>query len=137
MPIVLTKPTLDVGIVTTDPAPMVEFYGELLGLPRLDDIRMPGFTIIRFELGDVVLKVLEYDEKPGTPAATGGIGAGTGIRYITVSVEKIADALAACRASTTASVLEEPVEVRPGAWIAFGTDPDGNVIEFVQRGGTL
>ncbi|MCR8899751.1 VOC family protein [Gordonia sp. GONU] len=137
MTIVLTKPTIDVGIVTTDPGPMIEFYGELLGLPRLDDIAMPGFTIIRFEVGDVVLKVLVYDEKPTETAATGGIGAGTGIRYITVSVEKIADALAACRASATASVLEEPVEVRPGAWIAFGADPDGNVIEFVQRGGTL
>ncbi len=27
---------------------------------------------------------------------------------------------------------DEPVEVRPGVWLAFARDPEGNVLEFVQ-----
>ena len=27
---------------------------------------------------------------------------------------------------------DEPVEVRPGVWLVFAKDPEGNVLEFVQ-----
>jgi predicted enzyme related to lactoylglutathione lyase len=135
--IVLSKPVVDFGIVTTNPDRMTEFYGTTMGLPQLDPIQMDGFSISRFQLGDTVLKVLVYDAEPTATAAIGGIGDGTGIRYLTISVANLSELLEACRTSDTGSVVDEPVEVRPGAWIAFVTDPDGNIIELVQRGGTL
>jgi len=135
--IVLSKPVVDFGIVTTNPDRMTEFYGTTMGLPQLDPIQMDGFSISRFQLGDTVLKVLVYDAEPTATAAIGGIGNGTGIRYLTISVANLSEIHKACRTSDTGSVVDEPVEVRPGAWIAFVADPDGNIIELVQRGGTL
>lgn len=138
MAITLSKPVVDFGIVTKNPEEMTRFYRDVLGLPELDPIQMDGFAISRYQLGDVVLKVLVYEAEPRSAAATGGIGEGTGIRYLTVSVDNLSELLDACRGEKAiGSVVDEPVEVRPGAWIAFVADPDGNIIEFVQRGGTL
>lgn len=60
----LAKPTIDIGIVTTDRKASAAFYGDVLGLPRLGELRMDGFTISRFQVGDCVLKILEFDRPP-------------------------------------------------------------------------
>ncbi|GAA10553.1 MULTISPECIES: VOC family protein [Gordonia] len=129
----LSKPVVDLGIVTMNIDEMTCFYRDVLGLPELDRIRMGGVSITRFQLGDALLKMLVYDTAPASTAAVGGIGASTGIRYLTISVDDLAELLADCRESGIASVLKEPFEVESGTWIAFVTDPDGNTIEFVQR----
>lgn len=132
MPALLVKPTIDIGIVTTNQKAMVDFYGSVLGFPALSDVPMDGFLVKRFQVGDCVLKILEFDEESPAPAVTGGLAASTGLRYWTVSVSNLEEVLDAVRAAGQ-KVVDGPTEVRPGVSIALVTDPDGNLLEFVNR----
>lgn len=132
MPLALVKPTIDLGIVTTDRAASKAFYGGTLGLPELGELRMDGFGISRFQVGDCVLKILEFDQPPAAKAAGGRLGEVTGIRYWTMSVSNLDEVLEACRAAGR-PIAEGPTEIRPGVTIALVEDPDGNLVEFVNR----
>lgn len=128
----LVKPTIDIGIVTTRPDAMVDFYGTVVGFPALSDVPMDGFLVRRFQVGDCVLKIVTFDEQPGNTHTPGSLGASTGLRYWTVSVSNLDDVLAAVQAAGQ-EVVQGPTEVAPGVSIALVTDPDGNLVEFVNR----
>jgi catechol 2,3-dioxygenase-like lactoylglutathione lyase family enzyme len=132
MPLALVKPTVDIGIVTIDRAASTAFYGGVLGLPELEPLRMDGFSISRFAVGDCVLKILEFDDVPKAKAPSGPLGSATGLRYWTISVSNLDEILDACRAAGR-PIAEGPTEVRPGVSIALVEDPDGNLVEFVNR----
>ncbi|HWD03503.1 MAG TPA: VOC family protein [Amycolatopsis sp.] len=128
----LVKPVIDIGIVTTNPGNMIDFYGKVLGFPALPDVPMDGFLVRRFQIGDCVLKIVTFDEKPGNNAATGMLGDSTGLRYWTVSVSNL-DELLADFDTSGVRILAGPHEVRPGVSIVLVADPDGNIVEFVNR----
>jgi catechol 2,3-dioxygenase-like lactoylglutathione lyase family enzyme len=128
----LAKPSIDIGIVTEDADASAAFYGDVLGFPPLPDLRMDGFGIRRFQVGDCVLKILQFDRPPGRSAPAGGLGDATGLRYWTVSVTNLDEILDACRTAGR-EILEGPTELRPGVSIALVADPDGNIVEFVSR----
>jgi catechol 2,3-dioxygenase-like lactoylglutathione lyase family enzyme len=132
VPLALARPTLDLGIVTTNRAASRAFYGGTLGLPELEELRMDGFSISRFQIGDCILKILEFDQSPRVKAAAGGLGAATGIRYWTMSVSNLDEVLDACRAAGR-PIADGPTEVAPGVTIVLVEDPDGNLVEFVSR----
>jgi catechol 2,3-dioxygenase-like lactoylglutathione lyase family enzyme len=132
MPAQLVKPTVDLGIVTVNRDAMVNFYGNVLGFPALSDVPMDGFLVKRFQVGDCVLKIVEFDKEPGGRAVPGALGESTGLRYWTVSVDNLDDVLAAVRAAGQ-DIVDGPNEVRPGVSLALVTDPDGNLLEFVNR----
>jgi lactoylglutathione lyase len=132
VPLALARPTVDLGIVTTDRTASRAFYGGTLGLPELDELRMDGFSISRFQVGDCILKILEFDQPPPGKAAPGGLAAATGIRYWTVSVSNLDEVLKACRAAGR-PITDGPTEVAPGVVIVLVEDPDGNLVEFVSR----
>ena len=133
MSLAITKPSIDIGIVCNDIDAMMTFYGETLGLPLEATIPMPGGgKMNRFKVGDSVIKVIELDPAPATPAAPGGIRGATGYRYWTIavsnlvaSVEKAADA--------GATIVVAAKEVRPGITIAIIADPDGNWVELLEE----
>lgn len=128
----LVKPTIDIGIVTTKPEAMVDFYGNVIGFRPLPDVPMAGFLVKRFEVGDCVLKLVTFDTPPTSQHTAGPLSASTGLRYWTVSVSNLDEVLSAVRESGQ-KVVEGPTEVRPGVSIAIVTDPDGNLVEFVNR----
>jgi lactoylglutathione lyase len=128
----LVKPTIDIGIVTTNQEAMVDFYGNVVGFPALPDVPMDGFLVKRFQVGDCVLKIVTFDEKPGGTHAAGMLGDSTGLRYWTVSVSNLDEIIAAVEAAGQ-KVVEGPTEVRPGVTIVLVADPDGNLLEFVNR----
>ncbi|MDT2005805.1 VOC family protein [Rhodococcus opacus] len=128
----LVKPTIDIGIVTTNQDAMVEFYGNVVGLPALPDVPMNGFLVKRFQVGDCVLKLVQFDEEPAGRSVPGVLGDSTGLRYWTVSVSNLDEVLSAVEAAGQ-KVVDGPTEVRPGVSIALVTDPDGNLLEFVNR----
>ncbi|MBH0119541.1 VOC family protein [Rhodococcus sp. CX] len=128
----LVKPTIDIGLVTVNQDAMVNFYGNVLGFPALPDVPMDGFLVKRFQVGDCVLKIVEFESEPGGRAVPGGLGDSTGLRYWTVSVNNL-DALLAAVEDSGQKVVEGPTEVRPGVRIALVGDPDGNLVEFVDR----
>jgi catechol 2,3-dioxygenase-like lactoylglutathione lyase family enzyme len=128
----LAKPTIDIGIVTTNQEGMVDFYGSVVGFPPLPDVQMDGFLVKRFQVGDCVLKIVTFDEAPTSTHRAGLLGDSTGLRYWTVSVSNLDEVLAAVRAAGS-RIVDGPTEVRPGVSIVLVTDPDGNLIEFVDR----
>ncbi|MFC4000135.1 VOC family protein [Prauserella oleivorans] len=128
----LVKPTIDIGIVTTNQDALVEFYGKVVGFPALDDVPMDGFLVKRFQVGDCVLKIVAFEQEPPRRAVPGALGDSTGLRYWTVSVSNLDDVLARVQ-DAGQEVVDGPTEVRPGVSIALVTDPDGNLVEFVNR----
>lgn len=129
----ITKPSIDIGIVCNDIDAMLTFYGETLGLPLEGTIPMPGGgKMNRFKVGDSVIKVIELDPKPETPAAPGGIRGATGYRYWTITCSNLADCVARAGAAG-AKIVVAAKEVRPGITIAIIADPDGNWVELLQE----
>jgi catechol 2,3-dioxygenase-like lactoylglutathione lyase family enzyme len=127
----LLSPNLEVAVVTTNLAEMIEFYENFLGLELQADLDFPGGSQRRYSLGGNVVKLVTYDPAPAQPAASGGGRAQAGIRYFSFSVKNLA-ALAE-RVTASPYQLVEPLtefEPVPGMGWLFVADPDGNWVEF-------
>ncbi len=74
MGVALAKPSIDLGIVTTNGEPMLAFYRDLLGLKYLREMPMPGGNGVMHQMacGDSVVKLVVLPAVPAT-AAPGGI----------------------------------------------------------------
>ncbi len=124
----MLKPGLDVGILVSDGAKAMEFYGETLGLKPIGTINMPnGGKMMRFQAGASVLKVIAYDKVPQKGA--GGIREAIGIRLVTVLV---ADGEAVAKRVTAKGAPELKWTKAGNFRYTFATDPDGNMIEVVD-----
>lgn len=54
----LSKPALDVGIVTTNADKMLAFYRDVLGFSTAEPISFPGFgTVHRLVVGESILRL--------------------------------------------------------------------------------
>ncbi|MFT7219929.1 MAG: catechol 2,3-dioxygenase-like lactoylglutathione lyase family enzyme [Candidatus Azotimanducaceae bacterium] len=133
MPISLKKQAIDLGIVTTNPEPMLAFYRDLLGLRFEATTPMPGgSTMHRLWCGDTMIKIVHFDKAPAAKAAPGGINGATGYRYWTISVDNLDEITDAC--SAAGHKVSVPVtEIRPGVKISIVEDPDGNWVEFLSN----
>jgi glyoxylase I family protein len=129
----LTKPAIDLGIITRDAAPMLAFYRNFLGLPMESVIPMPsGGTMHRLTAGDSVLKIVQLDKPPLADAVPGGIPAATGMRYFTFHISNLQHVVPACEQAGHKVVV--PIKtIRPGVSIAIVEDPDGNWVELLQN----
>ena len=134
MGIQLGKPSIDLGIVTTNGEAMLAFYRDVLGFKCLRDMPMPGGsgTMHQLMCGDSMIKIVVL---PATPAiaAPGGIQGATGYRYWTITVTNMAELLTAC-ADKGHKVIMKERELRPGVRIGMVADPDGNWVEFLTIG---
>jgi catechol 2,3-dioxygenase-like lactoylglutathione lyase family enzyme len=133
MGIALTKPAIDLGIVTTDGAGALKFYRDTLGFRHEADTPFPGGgTMHRLWCGDSLIKVVVPDKAPPARAAGGGINGATGYRYWTISVSNLRELVTACRDGGY-RIRVDATEIRPGVTIAIVEDPDGNWVEFLQN----
>lgn len=130
----ITKPGIDIGVVTDNAEAMNTFYGEALGLEHVGEFKLGGGMVMqRYQCGSSVVKVVALPgEAPARPAP-GGIGGGTGFRYFTITVGDLPGALAACEAAG-APIPVPATEIRPGVTIAMVEDPDGNWVELLAAG---
>ncbi|MBM4206134.1 MAG: VOC family protein [Gammaproteobacteria bacterium] len=133
MGVELTKPGIDLGIITPQPAQMLTFYRDVLGFRQEPDTPFPGGGVMhRVWCGESLIKLVAPAKPPETRAASGGITGATGMRYFTISVSNLEALVSACRAAGS-TVVVETREARPGIRIAIVTDPDGNLVEFLTR----
>lgn len=134
MAIKLSKPALDVGIVTSDAGRMATFYGTVLGLPAEDPIVFPrGGTVHRFLVGQSILRLFEPDSPP--PESTipnDSIHAAGGIRYLTLAMANLDEVVEACR-EFGVNISRPVSEIRPGVYATTIQDPDGNWIELQSQ----
>lgn len=139
MPMTLTKPAIDLGIVTTNGDAMLAFYRDVLGLVYQGQIPMPvgGGVMHRMLCGDSLIKLVVVPQtgaapalKPA-PATPGGIQGGAGYRYWTITVGNLGEMVKACADAGHPVVIPQR-EIRPGVSIAMVADPDGNWVEFLS-----
>lgn len=134
MGVALTKPGIDLGIITTRGEAMLRFYRDTLGFRQEPDTPFPpGGTMHRLWCGESLIKIVVPDQAPKTEAASGGLLGSTGYRYWTISVSNLEALVEECRAAGHRIVVE-PMEARPGVNIAMVEDPDGNWVEFLRAG---
>jgi catechol 2,3-dioxygenase-like lactoylglutathione lyase family enzyme len=132
MAIALTKPGIDLGIVTGDGDAALKFYRDTLGFRQEPDTPFPGGgTMHRLWCGESLIKIVVPDKVPDARPAGGGPMGGTGYRYWTISVSNLEELVNDCRAGGY-RIRVEPREVRPGVTIAMVEDPDGNWVEFLH-----
>jgi len=127
----MAKPALDVGLVTADARPLLDFYAGVAGFEILDPIELPNIgTIHKLACGESILRVMVPVEAPQPDESTSFSSTG-GIRYLTLEVDDI-DAAAAAVEALGGSITLAPFELRPGRRVAQVADPDGNMIELGQ-----
>lgn len=132
----ITKPALDLGIITRDAEPMLKFYRDLLGLELEAVLPMPsGGSMHRLKVGASILKIVQLDRAPAADLIPGGIPAATGMRYFTIYVDNLAAAVSSCEQAGY-RIPVAPKTIRPGVTIAMVADPDGNWVELLQNSQT-
>jgi len=134
MTLQITKDSIDLGIVTRDAGPMVQFYRDTLGLVPDGEMDMPGGgKMTRLKCGTTVIKLVVQGRDPRADAPPGGLAGATGYRYWTITIDNIDEAVAAC-ADAGYKVAVPVTEIRPGVRIAMIEDPDGNWVELLHMG---
>jgi len=129
--VLVSKDSIDLGIVVTDEKAALSFYRDGLGLEWEGELPLPGGRMYRLKCGTTVIKLLKLERMPTAKPAPGGPMAGLGYRYFTISVPDIRGLMAQLAAKGIHATV--PVtEFRPGVTIAMVTDPDGNTVEFIQ-----
>lgn len=127
----LSKPAIDLGIVTNNGEAMVGFYRDLLGFREEPSTPFhDGGTMHRLWCGDSLIKIVVPSEAVPTASVSGAITASTGLRYWTMRVTNLAAIMAHCETAGV-DIVVPTTEVRPGVTIGMVTDPDGNWVEFV------
>ncbi|MDR3507079.1 MAG: VOC family protein [Caulobacteraceae bacterium] len=128
------KLSLDIGIVTGDAPPMLAFYGNVLEIPCVGEVTLPGLGVLRkFQYGASVIKILAPFDPPQPAPRTQRFSQAAGLRYLTLMVADLAQTFERCR-EAGAKVLVEITPVRPGVTAAMVEDPDGNAVELMQVG---
>lgn len=124
------KNAADIGIIVSDINASLAFYGDLLGLEKVQEMPLWFGTMHRMAFGDSFIKLIDPKEVP--PAGTAGLHTVLGFRYLTFQVSNIDEVCDECSAAGVEFEVKKD-EFMPGVTIAMVRDPDGNIVEFVQR----
>jgi catechol 2,3-dioxygenase-like lactoylglutathione lyase family enzyme len=129
-----TSAGVDIGVIVRDGPAALGFYRDVLGLTHEGDNPFPGGGVMhRLLAGESMVKIVVPDPPPPARASgSGGLGGSAGFGYITFSVGDLDGALDACR-TAGAPIVRDATEMMPGVRIALVQDPEGNVIEFLER----
>lgn len=130
MAMIPARNSLDIGILCADITRSLAFYEGLLGLKKIGEMPIPFGHMHRLAFGDSFVKLVDPKKIP--PAGELGLTRALGFRYLTFQITNIEEVCAACEAAGVTFDIPRQ-ELMPGVTIAMVRDPDGNVVEFVQR----
>ncbi|WP_070156948.1 VOC family protein [Sphingobium phenoxybenzoativorans] len=130
MTITPDRQAIDVGILVSDIDRSLAFYQTILGLEKVEEIEVWFGRFHRLRFGESFVKLVD----PLVPAAANRpkIEDQRGIRYLTFPVRNIDEICATCEQAGV-PFEKHRLELRPGVFIAMVRDPDGTIIEFVER----
>jgi lactoylglutathione lyase len=137
---------LEVGIAVRDLARMREFYEDVLGFSfvsaftidaagaRQAALHAGGYTVVRLQTsyGERIKLLAAVDPAPATPVPDFILDRANAsyLTFIVSDIQAVVDALV--EAEVPFMTGDRAVEVRPGTYLAFCRDPEGNVLEIVQ-----
>jgi catechol 2,3-dioxygenase-like lactoylglutathione lyase family enzyme len=124
------KNSLDLGIVVSDIKASLNFYQNTLGLEFVGVTPVWFGTMHRLRFGTSDFKLIEPKTVP--PKGAIGLEKQVGFRYVTFVVKNLSELCAELKGKGIEFTVTEK-EVRPGVRIAMVKDPDGNIVEFVER----
>jgi catechol 2,3-dioxygenase-like lactoylglutathione lyase family enzyme len=137
---------LEVGLCCRDLPRLRQFYEDVMGFAFVSEISVPadkaapsglsasGYTVVRLQTsyGERV-KLLAPNAPPPAQAPSQYILDRAGSTYLTFIVDDINSAIERLhKAQAPFLTGNQRVEVRPGVYLAFCRDPEGNVLELVQ-----
>jgi catechol 2,3-dioxygenase-like lactoylglutathione lyase family enzyme len=125
------KDSLDIGLFVSNIKASLDFYQGLLGLEKTEELQTPFGTLHRLHFGNSDVKLIDPKEVP--PGGAIGIDKQLGIRYLTFVIKDLTGLCEGLRGKGVEFTIPE-TEFRPGTKIAMVKDPDGNIVEFVERG---
>ena len=124
------KDSLDLGILVSDIKKSLDFYQDLLGLKFVGETPLWFGTMHRLRFGSSDFKLIQPNKVP--PKGPIGLEGQLGFRYVTFVVNNLSKVCSELNSKGIEFVLPEK-EIGPGVRIAMVKDPDGNIVEFVQR----
>jgi catechol 2,3-dioxygenase-like lactoylglutathione lyase family enzyme len=124
------KNSLDIGVVVSDIKASLNFYQNILGLEFVGTTPLWFGTMHRLRFGTSDFKLIEPKVVP--PRGAIGLENQTGFRYVTFVIENLSELCTDLQKIGIEFTVPDR-EIRPGVRIAMVKDPDGNVVEFVER----
>lgn len=124
------KDSVDIGIFVSNIKKSVDFYHGLLGLEKIEELPTGFGTLHRLRFGTTDVKLMDPKKVP--PAGAIGLEKQIGFRYITFVIHDLSGLCTALKEKGIEFTIPE-TQIRPGTRIAMVKDPDGNIVEFVER----
>ena len=130
MPLIAGKKAIDIGVIVSDIDASLNFYVELLGLEKIQETPLWFGMMHRLAFGDSFIKLIDPKKTP--PKSSSNLEDSLGFRYLTLQVSNIDELCEELGRKDIEFTLEKK-EYMPGVTIAMVKDPDGNIVEFVER----
>jgi catechol 2,3-dioxygenase-like lactoylglutathione lyase family enzyme len=124
------KDSLDLGIVVSDIKASLNFYQNILGLKFIEEMTVPFGTMYRLRFGNSDFKLINPSTRP--PQGPVGLDTQLGFRYVTFVIKNLSKLCIELQ-SKGIEFFSPEKEIRPGVRMAMVKDPDGNIVEFVER----
>jgi catechol 2,3-dioxygenase-like lactoylglutathione lyase family enzyme len=124
------KNSLDLGVIVSDIKASLNFYQTILGLEFVGTVPLWFGTMHRLRFGTSDFKLIEPSKVP--PPGAIGLEKQLGFRYVTFVIENLSSLCIELKKMGIEFTVPEK-EIRPGVRIAMVKDPDGNIVEFVER----
>ena len=124
------KGSLDLGVIVSDIKASLDFYQNILGLEFVGSVPLWFGTMYRLRFGTSDFKLIEPKVVP--PRGAIGLENQLGFRYVTFVIENLSELCSDLKNIGIEFALPETT-IRPGVRIAMVKDPDGNIVEFVER----
>ena len=129
------KDSIDIGILVRDIEKSLDFYEGLFALTRIEAVQTPFGMIYRLRYGTSDVKLLDSKTIPSVnPLGLRPPPAGDALTFLlTFEVQKLDPLCLTLRGKNVEFLLPE-TQIRPNTRVAMVKDPDGNVIELIERG---
>jgi len=137
---------MEVGICCADLEAQLAFYADVIGLKLVNRVTVPadkaratgltqhGYDVARLQTpyGERI-KLLQPAVAPEPAVRGAAILDRQGAAYLTFIVRDLPGVVRGLESKGVVfDSAPAPMEVRPGTWLAFFRDPEGNVLELVE-----
>lgn len=137
---------MEVGICCKDLDTLLAFYTDVVGLTLVNRVSVPadkalatGLTVHGYDVARLQtsygerIKLLQPSVAPESAVRGTAILDRQGATYLTFIVRDLAGVVRNLESrGVVFDSAPAPMEVRPGTWLAFFRDPEGNVLELVE-----